>query len=79
MGPIAYVLRPWLRTRWRAVVALTALVAVVGGVVLTVVAGAIRTSTAPKRYSSSRGHLYDVSIQGGGRPRLAEHSTASVA
>src|SRR5438094_2912717 len=73
MATTAYLLRSWLRTRWRAVIALTALVAVVGGVVLTVVAGAVRTATAPDRYSSFRGHLYDVTIQErSGRPRLAE-------
>ena len=51
--------------------ALTAVVAVVGGVVLTLVAGASRTITAPDRYVTAQGDIYDVTIeQAFGVPRV---------
>jgi hypothetical protein len=73
VGPIGYRLRSWGRTRWRTAVALALVVALAGGVALALLAGAVRTITAPDRYSRWRGALYDVNImQNNGKPRLAE-------
>ena len=45
----------------------------VGGLVLTLAAGVVRTTTAPDRYAEALGHRYDVSLeQFSGRPRTAE-------
>lgn len=67
-----YRLRSWARAQWRAAVALTAVVVIAGGGSLVLVAGAARTLTAPDRYSSWRGAVYDVSIeQAHGPPQTA--------
>ena len=55
-------------------------VAVAGGIVLLLVAGAVRTLTAPDRYSASRGGSYDATVeQSGGRPRTSEIATLPAA
>jgi len=70
---IAYRLRHRLRSRWGSTVVLTVVVAVTGGIVLTLTAGAARTLSAPSRYRAWQGDLYDVSVQQeSGRPRTAE-------
>lgn len=44
-----------------------------GGGALLLIAGAVRTVSAPDRYSESRGDAYDIAIeQASGRPRTAE-------
>jgi hypothetical protein len=73
VGPVGYRLRAFLRARWTTALGLAAVVAVVGGGVLTLVAGAARTITAPDRYSASLGDQFDVTLeQSGGPPRTAE-------
>jgi putative ABC transport system permease protein len=48
-------------------------VALTLGVVLTVAAGALRTVSAPDRYSAQQGKVYDASLeQASGQPRTAE-------
>ncbi len=61
MSPILYRLRQSLR-RWVATAGLSFVVAVLLGLVLTLVAGAHRTSTAPDRYANAFGGGYDVAI-----------------
>jgi hypothetical protein len=73
VGAVLYRLRCRSRSRWRSTVVLAAIVAVMGGIVLTLTAGAVRTLSAPDRYSDSRGDLYDATVeQLQGRPRTAE-------
>ena len=49
------------------------IVAVMAALVLTLTAGAVRTLTAPDRYTSSVGKQYEASVeQMGGRPRTTE-------
>ncbi len=73
---VLYRLRCGLRSRWRASAGLAVIVAVMVAVVLTLAAGAVRTLTAPDRYSSSVGGRYDASVeQSGGRPRTTEVAT----
>jgi hypothetical protein len=62
MTAISYRTRSWVRRRWGAAVVLAVVVAISGGAVLTLVAGARRTLTAPDRYSSWRGKAFDVTI-----------------
>src|SRR3954453_21570821 len=83
MAPLWYRMRSWVRGQWRALCALAVIVAIVAGAVVALLAGAVRTMTAPDRYSSWRGKVYDVSIQQShGSPRLSEldalPATASV-
>ena len=73
MGAVVYRLASGLRHRWASTVAVTLLVAVVFGVVITVAAGAHRTATAPDRYtSSSQVEADGIVTQDGGRPRTDE-------
>jgi putative ABC transport system permease protein len=73
MRPIWYRLRCLLRVRWTRAVTLAGLVAVVGGLVLTLAAGALRTVNAPDRYSAQQGKASDASLeQASGPPRTAE-------
>ncbi|TFH13724.1 MAG: hypothetical protein E4H05_10515, partial [Acidimicrobiales bacterium] len=73
MGAVRYRLFSGLRHRWRSTAAVTILVAVVFGVVITVAAGAHRTATAPDRYTSSSQVGADgIVTQDGGRPRTDE-------
>jgi hypothetical protein len=70
---ILYRLRWNLRSRGPAAAGLAAVVAVTVGVVLTLAAGAVRTLSAPDRYSASRDSGLDVIVeQYSGRPRTAE-------
>lgn len=62
-----------LRTHWVGAVGLAATVAVAGGVVLVLIAGTLRTASAPDRYAAARGDLYDTQMeQAEGRPLTAE-------
>jgi hypothetical protein len=76
MGAVAvvlYRLRCRLRSGWRATAVLAATVAVTGGMVLTLAAGAVRTLTASDRYADSRGTPFDATLeQQGGGPRTEE-------
>jgi len=70
---IGYRLRASLRTGWPGIVGLTMIVAIAGGLVLTLVAGAVRTLTAPDRYVDEQTEMFDVQIQQeSGAPRAAE-------
>ena len=73
VGAILYRLRWNLRARGPAAAGLAAVVAVTVAVVLTLVAGAVRTLSAPDRYSAARDTRLDVMVeQYRGRPRTAE-------
>ena len=73
MRPVVFRVRWWLRTHLGSVAGLALLVAIVGGMVLALAGGAARTLSAPDRYSSARGHEWDVSLQQEeGLPRLAD-------
>lgn len=73
VGAILYRLRCGFRSRVRAYAGLAVVVAITFGVVLTLVAGAVRTSSAPDRYSASRDGNFDASVeQISGRPRTSE-------
>ncbi|MEA2827933.1 MAG: putative transport system permease protein [Actinomycetota bacterium] len=73
MKAVAYRMRRVLRAQWRATVFLALTVTVVSGVVLTFATGAHRTSSAPDRYTASRGGELDGEIQqDSGRPRTSE-------
>lgn len=63
MGAAGYRLRSWLRGSRRAIAGGTALVALVAALVLTLLAGAARTASAPDRYSHARGDQWDVTIE----------------
>ena len=70
---MSYRMRSWARARWRVMGALGLVVAIAGGGALILVAGALRTVSAPDRYSSGRAERFDVTIeQAGGAPRTAE-------
>ncbi|HEY5888566.1 MAG TPA: ABC transporter permease [Acidimicrobiales bacterium] len=73
MGAVRYHLRSMLRERWLGALGLAATVAVAGAVVLVLVAGTVRTASAPDRYAAARGDLYDTQMeQAEGRPLTAE-------
>lgn len=73
MGPIWYRARRELRTHWATAVAVVVLVAALGGLVLTLSAGVVRTVSAPERYAAALGADYDVFFeQFSGRPRTDE-------
>lgn len=73
MAPVLFRLRRGLRSGWPAALGLTVVVAVVGGAVLALVAGSLRTLTAPDRYSEWRGDVYDATIeQSAGSPLTEE-------
>ena len=62
-----------LRAQWRATLVLTVIVAAVTGLALAVATGAERTSSAPDRYTASRGYPFEGAIeQPDGLPRTAE-------
>ncbi|MEY2580809.1 MAG: putative transport system permease protein [Ilumatobacteraceae bacterium] len=77
MNAVLYRLRSVLRTRWPATLAMTLVVALVGGVVIAFAAGAQRTVTAPERYTAAWGGEFDgvVTQEEGGPPRVAEVSS----
>ncbi len=73
MGPIWYRSRSHLVAHWTRSVALAGVVALTLGVVLTLAAGALRTVSAPDRYSAQQGEVNDASLeQASGPPRTAE-------
>ena len=73
MQVIAYRVRCLARSQWRAAVTLAVVVAVTGALVLTLVAGARRTLSAPARYTTSYTTDADVGIeQQSGPPRREE-------
>ncbi len=74
MKAVAYRLRGTLRTRWTTTLVLTAIVAVMCGLVITFAAGAQRTTSAPARYTQSVGGAFDAQVtqEEGGRPRTDE-------
>jgi ABC-type lipoprotein release transport system permease subunit len=70
---MGYRVRRTLRRRWAAALAVTAIVAVVTGAVLTLVAGARRTAHAPDAYTKWVGGDIAASLQQqSGPPRTAE-------
>src|SRR4051812_28845437 len=70
---VVYRLRHRLRSRWKSTLVLAGIVAVTGGIVLTLAAGAARTLSASERYSEWRGDVYAASLeQHAGPPRTAE-------
>ncbi len=69
MSAFRYRLRRGLRVDGRAAVGLALVIALVGGLTLFLVAGALRTATAPDRYAEARGDRYDSMMeQSDGRP-----------
>lgn len=73
VSALGYRVRCGLRSHWRSAAGLTLAVTVIGGLTLTLVAGALRTASAPDRYSDSRGDLYDSMMeQAEGRPLTEE-------
>lgn len=73
MNAVVYRLVSDLRARWRSKVLLTATVAVVVGVVVTLAAGAYRTATVADRAERALGLPFDASvIQPGGAPLTDE-------
>ena len=76
MGAVLYRVRCLLRSRWRSSVLLGASVAVVGAIVLTFVAGAARTATAPDRYERAEGLRYDTAMEQESGPPLTDDIAA---
>jgi putative ABC transport system permease protein len=76
VGAVIYRVGIAIRSRWMTVLVTSLVVAAVVALVLTIAAGANRTSTAPDRYASRFSGPYDALItqQAGGRPRTAEIS-----
>ncbi|MEO6318814.1 MAG: hypothetical protein ABIP36_08520 [Acidimicrobiales bacterium] len=73
MVPVWYRVRRQLRTSWAGAVTVAVVVAVVGGLVLILTVGVVRTLSAPERYTTSLGRTFEVALeQFGGRPRIAE-------
>lgn len=73
MSVLAYRLQRFLRVHWATALALTAVVAIVGSVLLFLTAGAIRTAGAADRYEAWRGAPYDALVeQPRGRPRTEQ-------
>ncbi len=63
VGAVLYRARCRFRSHWRATATLAGVVAVMGGIGLTLVAGAVRTLTASDRYADARGAPYDANVQ----------------
>ena len=63
VGPVGYRLRALLRSGRAASIALAVVVALTAAVVLALVAGAARTLSAPHRFETSNGLVYDVFAQ----------------
>jgi hypothetical protein len=61
--PIRYRLWSWAGAQWRTVLVLSVVVAIAGGLVLSLVGGTRRTLTAPDRYADSWGSSYDVAVE----------------
>lgn len=73
---VRYRVRCLLRSEWTAAVGLAVLVVVIGGIVLTLVAGAHRTSTVADRYTDSRGDRWDTQMEQTGGVALTEEVEA---
>jgi hypothetical protein len=73
---VRYRVRCLLRSGLKAGVGLAVLVAAVGGIVLTLVAGAHRTATVADRYSDARGDRWDTQMEQGDGPALTEDVAA---
>lgn len=70
---VSYRLRSWARGRWRGSILLALVVAMGGALALSLVAGTLRTATAPDRYVDAWGADHDVTVeQAAGRPRIDE-------
>src|SRR5687768_5024768 len=70
MAPIWYRVRSELRAHRARSLSILLVVAAVGGLTLTLVAGVFRTLSTPERYTEAHGLTYDVTLeQFSGRPR----------
>lgn len=73
MAAVLYRLRALLRTGWPATAGIAAVVAITGGLALTLAAGAVRTITAPDRYLDSLDNPFEAQVsQQSGAPRSDE-------
>ncbi|MBV9922891.1 MAG: FtsX-like permease family protein [Pseudonocardia sp.] len=63
MGAVRYRLRALLRSGWPGAVGVAIVVAIFGGLALTLVAGSVRTLSAPDRYQRSLHNQADVELQ----------------
>ncbi|CAN5454020.1 hypothetical protein BH10ACT3_BH10ACT3_07770 [soil metagenome] len=73
MRVVLFRLRIVLRSRWRTTAVLTLVVALAGGFVLVIAAGAARTLTASDRYESAQDIQFDAIVeQNSGAPRTGE-------
>ena len=73
MAALGYRLRSLLRARWRTTVAVALVVGIAGGLALTLVAGALRTLSAPDRYVDTLPTDFDAELQQQeGLPRTAD-------
>lgn len=76
MGVIRYRLPSWVRRRWLALAAASGLTATLVAGSLVLVAGAIRTLSAPDRYTAAQDDSFDVTLeQASGRPRGQDVAT----
>lgn len=71
-----YRVRCLLRTEWRATLGIALVVAVVGGIVLTLVAGAFRTQSAPDRYEEALDDTWDTALEQVRGPPLTDEIAA---
>ena len=73
MTAVLYRVRAVLRSRWKSTLAATMVVALTGGLALTLVAGAARTMNSPDRYVNWLGLNFDSTVtQSEGLPRTDE-------
>jgi len=73
VAAVRYRLRSLLRRGWRTTFAIALIVAIAGGLALTLVAGALRTLSAPDRYVDSQADVFDAEVQQQhGAPRSEE-------
>ena len=63
MAAVRYRLGSLLRSGWRTTLGITLVVAIAGGLALTLVAGALRTLSAPDRYVDSQADVFDAEVQ----------------
>ncbi len=61
-----------LRAQWRAAAVLALIVAVTGAAVLVLVAGALRTQSAPDRLEAAQGDRWDTQMEQGSGPPVTE-------
>lgn len=73
MGVIRYRLSSWVRGRWPALAAVSALTAALVAGSLLLLAGAVRTLSAPDRYTATQEDSFDLTLeQASGPPRGAD-------